>query len=1106
MSTYRDEREIFSACLELTPSERPDYLREAVSGDQDLEARLVRLLAAHERAEGASLSFPPASVFEDDVPDSIGAYKIRRVLGSGGMGVVYEAEQTQPVSRLVALKIIKTGMDTRRVVARFEAERQALAVMDHPNIAKVLDGGATPEGRPYFVMELVKGVPLVEYCNRHRLGTRARIDLFIVLCKAVQHAHQKGVIHRDLKPSNVLVSEQDGEPFPKVIDFGIAKAVGRPLTENTLVTEHDQVIGTAAYMSPEQAGVTGLDVDTRSDVYSLGVMLYELLVDALPVDPEEIGLASYLSRLAKFELDPPPPSAKLQTSMPLRKNLAGQRATDPLTLFREVRGDLDWIVMKAMERDRSRRYETVNALAMDLERYLGAEPVLARSPSLAYRLSKFIRRNRAGVIAAVVTLAAILAGMTGMTIGLFRATRAEAEAKREAQKAALAGHDANRRLRNSLLAQARANRHSRLPGRRFASLDLLTQAATIDPGADLRDEAIACLTLTDLRPAWEWRFSPSGPLVAFNPDLTRYVVGLKTGQLELRASRTGEFLRALGGPGVPAWVAHFSPDERFLAVKHHGRTQYDQAVTRVWDIETARPVLTLEQPVGSRSMDFHPTSPLLALGMLDRRLIVLDVTTGKRQLEVPLDSEPIELRFRPDGRALALAMGASGRVDVRDCNRGRLLQSFSYPTEVSAVGWSSDARYVIAGYDDARACVWEVATGRKVTMLKGHQAEVVDTRFLPDSRIAMTYSWDETTRLWDAFTGEELLAASDRVLNLSRDGKRLSFVTGQKLGIWEVLHGEILHTLHGHTGKSPNELEISSDSRRAASGGDDGVLLWDLDTYRLLGSLPAGKAVDVFFDPTGALFSCGSSGLIRWTLSTHQSAGLSHHAERLSAEPCKNASIDTSGHVVAHLTAGTVRILFLNEPARNRQLEAPRGSSRLTLSPDAKWVAAGSWRGNQVSVWNTQTGELVASLLPGSSAATVLFSPDSKWLVTGTSQDYRLWSVPSWREASKIERPPHFSNLPGRIVVSADGTILAAVMDQRSVRFFRVGSGDVVATFESDEPQSITALRFSPNRELFAVSTHANQIQIWNLERIRNELRHLKLDTPREQPHQAEIK
>jgi eukaryotic-like serine/threonine-protein kinase len=721
-------------------------------------------------------------------------------------------------------------------------------------------------------------------------------------------------------------------------------------------------------------------------------------------------------------------------------------------------------------------------------------------------LRKFIRRNRAGVIAAVVTLVAIVAGMTGATIGLFRATRAEAEARREAQKAAQAGHDANRRLRNSLLAQARANRHSKLPGRRFVSLDLLTQAAAIDPGADLRDEAIACLALTDLRPAWEWRFSPSRPLVAFNPDLTRYVVGLETGQLELRAARTGELLRTLGGSGAPAWVAHFSPDERFLAVKHHGRTQYDQAVTRVWDLETARPLLTLEQPVASRSMDFHPTSPLLALGMLDRRLIVLDVTTAKTQLEVPLDSEPIELCFRPDGRALALAMGASGRVEVRDSIRGRVLQKFDYPTEVSAVGWSNDARYIVAGYDDARACVWEVATGRKVAALKGHQAEVVDTRFLPDSRIAMTYSWDETTRLWDAFTGEELLAASDRVLNLSRDGKRLSFVTGQKLGIWEVLHAEILHTLHGHTGKSPNDLAISFDSRRAASGGDDGVLLWDLGTYRLLGSLPTGKVVNVFFDPAGAVFSCGSSGLIRWTLSTHQSGGLSHHAERLSAEPCRNASMDTSGRVVAHLTAGTVRVLVLNEPSRNRQFEAPRGSSRLTLSPGGKWVAAGHWRGNQVSVWNTETGELGASLLPGSSSAIVLFSPDSKWLVTGTSQDYRLWSVPSWREASKVERPPHFSNLPGRLAINADGTILAAVMDQRSVRFFHVGAGDVVATFESDEPLAIAALHFSPNRELFAAATNANQILIWDLGRIGNEMRRLKLDTPREQPRQAEIK
>jgi non-specific serine/threonine protein kinase/serine/threonine-protein kinase len=313
------------------------------------------------------------------------------------MGIVFEAEQTMPMSRRVALKVIKLGMDTKQVVARFEAERQALAVMDHPGIAKVYEAGATEDGRPFFAMELVAGIPIVEYCDTNKLSTNNRIALFIELCHAIQHAHQKGVIHRDLKPSNVLVSERDGTPVPKVIDFGIAKAVGRRLSNQTLVTEYGQAIGTPAYMSPEQAEMSALDVDTRTDIYSLGVMLYQLLVGSVPIDPETIGLPAFVAQLVLRETDPPTPSSRLRSMDNELETLATLRRTDAATLRRQLRGDLDWITMKALDHDRTRRYETANALAMELERYLADEPVLARPPSVAYRVGKFVRRNLLGV-------------------------------------------------------------------------------------------------------------------------------------------------------------------------------------------------------------------------------------------------------------------------------------------------------------------------------------------------------------------------------------------------------------------------------------------------------------------------------------------------------------------------------------------------------------------------------------------------------------------------------------------------------------------------------------------------------------------------------------
>ncbi len=349
------------------------------------------------------------------------------------MGVVYQAEQTEPVRRQVALKIIKPGMDTRQVIARFEAERQALAVMDHPNIATVYDGGATETGRPYFVMELVRGVPITEYCDMHKLAVQERLELFVPVCQAVQHAHQKGVIHRDLKPSNILVTLQDGNAVPKVIDFGIAKAIGGKLTEQTLHTMRGQLIGTPAYISPEQAEMSGLDVDTRTDIYSLGAILYQILSGDLPFDPKQLEGFAAIATLR--ETEPPTPSTRFKSLGDRQRFIAECRRTDPGSLRRRLRGDLDWIVMKAMDKDRTRRYETANGLAADLQRHLRHEPVVARAPSTPYRLRKFVRRHKVGVTAGAVVAVSLVASAVLATVGMIRATRAEQVARSEAAAA-----------------------------------------------------------------------------------------------------------------------------------------------------------------------------------------------------------------------------------------------------------------------------------------------------------------------------------------------------------------------------------------------------------------------------------------------------------------------------------------------------------------------------------------------------------------------------------------------------------------------------------------------------------------------------------------------
>ncbi len=455
--------EIFCAALEVTdPEERGRFLDHACAGDSPLRSAVEAMLAAQSNFEknfsvprpalmsGWQISPPLADLpgdrdrvdsrlpVEEEVGQRIGAYKVLQKIGEGGCGSVYMAEQEQPVRRRVALKIIKLGMDTKNVIARFEAERQALAMMDHPNIARVLDAGATETGRPFFVMELVRGVKLTTYCDEHRLAARQRLELFIHICHAIQHAHQKGIIHRDIKPSNVLVTLHDGVPVPKVIDFGIAKAIEGRLTDQTLFTAYEQFVGTPAYMSPEQAEMSGLDVDTRSDIYSLGVLLYELLTGKTPFDQQEL-LQSGLDEMRRTlrEREPHRPSTKIDG---LRAEELTQtalhRQVEPRRLKLLLRGDLDWIVMKALEKDRRRRYQTANGLAMDVQRYLDNEPVIARPPSRLYRFQKLVRRNQAvfwGVGAVSLTLLAGLGTSSWLFVREREASRNEARLHAEAE-------------------------------------------------------------------------------------------------------------------------------------------------------------------------------------------------------------------------------------------------------------------------------------------------------------------------------------------------------------------------------------------------------------------------------------------------------------------------------------------------------------------------------------------------------------------------------------------------------------------------------------------------------------------------------------------------
>ncbi|MHC4956377.1 MAG: tetratricopeptide repeat protein [Planctomycetota bacterium] len=503
-------RQIYELALKKTGSERAAFLDRICGDAGEVREQVEALLAAHEEvgdflAEPTGGSAEPAAETpKDPAPDHapsgeaagdvVDRYKLLQEIGEGGMGTVWMAEQFEPVRRKVAFKIIKLGMDTKQVVVRFEAERQALALMDHPGIAKVLDGGMTENGRPYFVMELVKGIPITEFCDEARLGIRERLELFVQVCQAVQHAHQKGIIHRDLKPSNVLVTLHDGTPMPKVIDFGIAKATNQELTQKTLFTEYQQILGTPEYMAPEQASLSALDVDTRADVYSLGVLLYELLTGTKPFDLKTLLSRGYEEVLRTIrEEDPPKPSTRASGTDEDTGKISVARQLGEGQLGKALRGDLDWIIVKSMEKDRTRRYETANGLAADIRRHLKDEPVAASPPSRGYRLRKFVRRNRLQVVAATVVMVAMLAGIVGTSWGLVEASRSRtSRLERELEKEQRAASDTARFGRNAeavtaLLDQCENALRARDPGKAGIALDAARKRAA-EGGADEETE------------------------------------------------------------------------------------------------------------------------------------------------------------------------------------------------------------------------------------------------------------------------------------------------------------------------------------------------------------------------------------------------------------------------------------------------------------------------------------------------------------------------------------------------------------------------------------------------------------------------------------------
>jgi WD40 repeat protein/serine/threonine protein kinase len=909
-------------------SELLRFLDQSCGADPALRARVEELLSAH-RDAGNFLGRPDQPEVSSDIrlaerPGTvIGPYKLLEQIGEGGFGIVFMAEQQQPVRRKVALKVVKPGMDTRQVVARFEAERQALALMEHPHIAHVLDAGATDSGRPYFVMELIRGIPITQYCDDHQLTPRQRLELFLTVCQAVQHAHQKGIIHRDLKPSNVLVTLQDGAPVVKVIDFGIAKALGQErLTEKTLFTGFAQMIGTPLYMSPEQAEMSGQDVDTRTDIYSLAVLLYELLTGTTPFDKERLKEVSYdeIRRILREE-EPVKPSTRISTLGQAATTVSANRKSEPRRLSQLFRGELDWIVMKALEKDRNRRYDTAGSFAADVQRYLDDEPVQACPPSAGYRLRKFVRKYQMPVAVAAAFALLLMAGAVVSTWQALRAKQAEGEAVQQRDLAKEAESEATRKSQEAELAREKARTAEASSQRLYYAASMALVQAAWENHNILQFQDLLAETAAFSERGFEWYYwqrlgrvdhrtlagNQGGVLaLAFAPDGHLLVTGVTDGTARVWNATSGRELLCLRGHhGHVTAVAYAQDGQRLVTASTDG-------TVRVWDATSGRELRTLQDknlsPIWAMAVTLE--GKRVVTGSEDGKARVWDTASGRVLLTLQKHTSPIyALAAAPDGRRLvtvsadrmawvwdmdsgrelllgrlpgllSVAISADGQLIVTgennvvklwDAARGSCLRAFNETSDsIVSLALTTDGRRVMTGYWGGTAKLWDLASGREILTLLGHRRVLRCVAVSPDGQRLATASLDGTAQIWDTANSRatrtlQVRAGSVRSIAVTSDGQRIVTLGGKDtVRLWDAVSGRLLLTLEGQTNIASSfvsSIAVTPGGQRIVTGNSDGpARLWDAITGRPLLTLEGhtGQVWAVAVTPDGRRLVTGS--------------------------------------------------------------------------------------------------------------------------------------------------------------------------------------------------------------------------------------------------------
>ena len=1066
------EERIFLAALEKPARQRISFLNEACGADWELRRRVELLLKSHAEA-GSFLLNDPSSLdaheevasdliqeLAEQVGSTIGRYKLLEQIGEGGFGVVYMAEQSDPVSRRVALKIIKLGMDTKQVIARFEAERQALALMDHPNIAKVLDAGATETGRPYFVMELVRGKSITKFCDDNQVNVEERLRLFAGVCRGIQHAHQKGIIHRDIKPNNVIVTWHDEEAVPKVIDFGVAKATEQRLTEKTLFTRYSQMIGTPTYMSPEQAKM-GTDVDTRSDIYSLGVLLYELLTGAPPFETKQLLTAGYDEMRRRIcEDEPLTPSARLGTLNDVElSSLANQRRVEPAKLNRLFRGELDWIVGKAMEKDRRRRYESAGSFASDVRRYLNGEPVAAVAPSVTYRLQKHLQRNMVAIATISVVVVALLLGTIVSTWQAIRATRQTIRAEKSEMAT-------RRHLYASEMATAQRE-FSDLNTQR--TLELLTKYLPQPGEPDLR--------------GFEWRW-----------------LWNQCHQEGFQLHGHTQLLRDL----------RFSPDGQWLA------SGSKDGSARLWNVETRQQIWSFAVGTHCNGVDFSPDGKLLITSFYgpDELVTILwDTSDPRSPAEVRRFNFGGKPRFSPDGQLIS---GGGRHFDLK----GNLVQELSDMGRAWGQDFSNDGTTFAMLDWKGNGGIWKLPSGKLLTKLSGHQG-FIDVRapgvaISPTDANLIATTSALGTRIWnekgDAVT--HLLgsgATPQSMVDFSADGTLLA--VRQYFGairIFDTANWTEIATCR--TPAEGNTLAFSpTEADLLVYGGDDGVIRgWKVKPTDSVLEHP-DTVVSLEFAPQGDLLAVGLENGAVWFWDTKlKTLRFKTPKTRTSYSPLFFAS-SFIGDFVAFSSDGThaavigpedsVTLWNLETEDLVVTLSHPhhRNYTSVTFGRNDNYLYAGTIEGSEpsqyefkdsgVHVWSWATGEskFIGKLdHPGYGVKSLAVSPNASILASGqvavgttwTPVSVRLWDTETLELVQSIELPDHIHSGAFSLEFSHDASTLAIGDGHWGTLLWDLNT----SRFRSlPHKNAVLHVSFSPNCERLVSADGGGLTKLWDV-------------------------